>query len=198
MYNGLATARGGGDARWLEQVGARVAGQLEVPLVVVDARLAPLWANGAAHAKRGAVWSVLFEATGHDSARPARGQLLDLVSASLRQRCGAEALVEAEDGTWFATAAPLQGHTGLVLLRWSAMHELAAGVRERLHRLFGLTKAEANITVQLANGNSLENIAEARGVSVDTVRAQVRSVFHKTGIHRQGELICAVGRLAVG
>ena len=62
---------------------------------------------------------------------------------------------------------------------------------------FGLTPAEAEMTARLANGESLEAIAEARNVCVDTVRTQLRTVFKKTGTHRQGELVCAVGRLAV-
>jgi len=53
------------------------------------------------------------------------------------------------------------------------------------------------MTARLANGESLEAIAEARSVCVDTVRTQLRTVFKKTGTHRQGELVCAVGRLAV-
>ena len=53
------------------------------------------------------------------------------------------------------------------------------------------------MTARLANGESLETIAEARCVCIDTVRAQLRTVFKKTGTHRQGELVCAVGRLAV-
>jgi len=183
----------------VEHVGRYVADQLDVPLIVVDSGLAVAWANRAAQARRGAIWSALFDNEAPCTAHFAlRMQLQDLVLAALRQRAEDEALIESDEGTWFATAAPLDGQPGLALLRLSAMHQMAAGVRERLHRLFGLTQAEAQITVQLANGASLENIAEARGVSVDTVRAQVRSVFKKTGIHRQGELICAVGRLAVG
>jgi len=184
---------------WMEQVGRYVTDQLDVPLVIVDSGLAAVWANRAARQRRGAVWAVLFETDAPCTVHFAlRSQLQDLVRACLRQRDTEEALLESHEGTWFATAAALEGQAGLVLLRLSAMHQMAAGVRERLHRLFGLTQAESHITVQLANGASLDHIAQERGVSVDTVRAQVRSIFKKTGIHRQGELICAVGRLAVG
>jgi DNA-binding CsgD family transcriptional regulator len=184
---------------WMEQVGRYVTDQLDVPLVIVDGALAVTWSNRAAQARRGAVWAVLFDKDAPCTVHFAlRSQLQDLVRACLRQRAEQETLLESHEGTWFATGAPLQGRSGLVLLRLSAMHQMATGVRERLHRLFGLTQAESHITIQLANGASLDNIAQERGVSVDTVRAQVRSIFKKTGIHRQGELICAVGRLAVG
>jgi DNA-binding CsgD family transcriptional regulator len=64
------------------------------------------------------------------------------------------------------------------------MHHLGRGVRGRLQRLFGLTPAEAEMTARLANGESLEAIAEARNVCVNTVRTQLRTVFKKTGTHR--------------
>src|SRR5574337_427654 len=143
--------------------------------------------------------AVLFdERTKHPAKLAVRRHLQELVLACLRQCSETEAIVTAEDGTWFAAAAPLNGRPGLALLRLTAMHHLGRGLRGRLQRLFGLTTAEAEMTVLLANGGSLEAIAEARGVSVDTVRTQLRRVFTKTGIHRQGELVCAVGRLAAG
>lgn len=174
-----------------------VAAQLDIPLVVVDPRLALLWSNRAATSKRGSVWAALFDGrTQHSGEVALRLQLQELVLTSLRQRLASEALLAAQDGTWFATAVPLEGHLGLALLRLSPMHQVMPGLRERLRRLFGLTTAEAQITILLANGGSLEAISEVRGVSVDTVRAQLRRVFQKTGMHRQGEVICAVARLA--
>lgn len=181
-----------------EAIGSCVAGQLEVPLVVVDRRLVPAWANGAARSGTGAVWNALLGTAAQAGAGfLLRSQLQELVLQCLRDRARSEALLEGAEGAWFTTAVPLQGHTGLVLLRVAALHHFAAaGVRERLRRLFGLSEAEAQIAVQLACGANLKNIAAARGVSLDTVRTQVRSIFHKTGLHRQGELICVVGRLA--
>ena len=182
---------------WRERVGFRVAEQLDVPLVVIDRQLRLVWANRTARAGGGAIWSALFSAECRSAAETVlRNQLQELVDAAVRSRAAAEALVESQDGTWFASVTPVDGCAGLVLLRLAAMRQVPAAVRERLHRLFGLSRAEAQITVQLASGWSLERIAAGRRVSVDTVRAQMRSVFHKTGMHRQGELICAVGTLA--
>lgn len=181
-----------------ETIASCVAAQLEVPLVVVDRQLVPAWANGAARSAGDLLSGVLLGTVEQAGAGfLLRSQLQELVLQCLRGQARSEALLEGAQGAWFASAVPLQDHTGLVLLRLAAMHRFAAGaVGERLRRLFGLSEAEAKVAVQLACGASLENIAAARGVSVDTVRAQVRSVFHKTGLHRQGELICVVGRLA--
>jgi DNA-binding CsgD family transcriptional regulator len=65
-----------------------------------------------------------------------------------------------------------------------------------LRELFSLTPAEARITGRLVLGRSVEEIARETGVSVQTVRSQVRSVLCKTATTRQGELISLVLRMA--
>jgi DNA-binding CsgD family transcriptional regulator len=59
---------------------------------------------------------------------------------------------------------------------------------------FDLTPAEARLVVHLVTGNSLKSSAKALGVSYETVRRQVKSVFRKTGTHRQSELVLTVLR----
>jgi DNA-binding CsgD family transcriptional regulator len=193
---GFAVRSGGGaEARR----NCDIAAQLGIPLVVVDTHLALVWANPAAREEPGSVWTALLDGRSkHPAEFAIRRHLLELVLACLRQRAEAEALVQAVDGTWFAHSCPLAGKPGLALLRLTAVHRLGHGIRGRLQRLFGLTLAEADMTALLAQGHSLEAIAMARRVSVDTVRSQLRTVFRKTGMHRQGELVCAVGRLAEG
>ena len=51
--------------------------------------------------------------------------------------------------------------------------------------LFGLTAAEKNVTLQAANGQTPAEIALSRGVSVDTVRTQMKTVYDKTGQSNQ-------------
>lgn len=53
---------------------------------------------------------------------------------------------------------------------------------------WGLTPAEAQAAVALAEGDSPESVASRRGVSVNTIRTQLRAVFGKLGIARQSEL----------
>jgi DNA-binding CsgD family transcriptional regulator len=65
---------------------------------------------------------------------------------------------------------------------------------ELLRGLHGLTPAEAELVGQLARGRSLEEAARARGVSINTVRSQLKQVFSKTGTSRQGELVQLVFR----
>lgn len=54
--------------------------------------------------------------------------------------------------------------------------------------LFDLTAAEARVASGIAEGLTLDEIAERHGVALGTVRTQVKSVFAKTGANRQSQL----------
>ena len=63
------------------------------------------------------------------------------------------------------------------------------GAATVLERLYDLTHAEAELVRLIAEGNSLEQVATARGVTMNTVRSQLKQVFSKTETSRQGELV---------
>lgn len=56
-------------------------------------------------------------------------------------------------------------------------------------QLFHLTPAETALAIQLANGLSLEEAAEVLNIRRNTARAHLRSIFSKTGVRRQTELV---------
>ncbi|MEO7160879.1 MAG: LuxR C-terminal-related transcriptional regulator [Polaromonas sp.] len=56
-------------------------------------------------------------------------------------------------------------------------------------QLFHLTPAETALAIQLANGLSLEEAAEVLNIKRNTARAHLRSIFSKTGVRRQTELV---------
>ena len=58
-----------------------------------------------------------------------------------------------------------------------------------LEGLYDLTPAEAELLRLLAEGNSLEQVADQRGVTMNTARSQLKQVFAKTDTRRQGELV---------
>jgi DNA-binding CsgD family transcriptional regulator len=60
---------------------------------------------------------------------------------------------------------------------------------QRVRRLYGLTVAEARVMAALALGGTVDSIAVDHRVSVSTVRSQVRSIFDKTGVNRQSDLV---------
>ena len=85
------------------------------------------------------------------------------------------------------------GRRGVVSLAFVTTTESTPGPREHwLCQWWGLTNAEAELTVKLARGQSLEAIAAERGVALSTARSQLRSVFGKTQTKRQAELVALV------
>jgi DNA-binding CsgD family transcriptional regulator len=58
-----------------------------------------------------------------------------------------------------------------------------------LARNLGLTETECDIALRLADGQTPSEIAEARDVSIHTVRNQVKSALLKTGSRRQSDLV---------
>jgi DNA-binding CsgD family transcriptional regulator len=60
---------------------------------------------------------------------------------------------------------------------------------DALMRLFGLTPTEALLVAALAAGNTVEQYAQQRGVSVGTARVQLKKIQRKTGAQRQSDLV---------
>ena len=59
-------------------------------------------------------------------------------------------------------------------------------------RFFGLTLAEARVLVDLVNGISLNEMAEARELTRNTLKTQLNQVFRKTQTNRQSDLVKVV------
>jgi DNA-binding CsgD family transcriptional regulator len=55
--------------------------------------------------------------------------------------------------------------------------------------LYGLTKAEARLATELAQGNSLIEIGETYHLSQNTLRSHLKSIFRKTGLKSQSDLV---------
>ena len=63
-----------------------------------------------------------------------------------------------------------------------------------LGSMFDLTPAEAKVAVSLVEGQDLQKIATDRHVSPETIRSQLKSIFAKTGTHRQSDLVALLLR----
>lgn len=63
---------------------------------------------------------------------------------------------------------------------------------DTLIELFGLTRAESALAVRLVKGESLNDAAQALGISRFTARAQLASIFARTGVHRQPQLVAHI------
>jgi DNA-binding CsgD family transcriptional regulator len=81
------------------------------------------------------------------------------------------------------------GPKGAVAIVFISDPELKPTLRSNILReLYGLTQAETRLALSLVDGRSLIETADSIGVTHETVRSQVKSVLHKTGTRRQGEL----------
>ncbi len=60
---------------------------------------------------------------------------------------------------------------------------------EMLHSLYGLTPAESRLVIALLQDFTLDQIGGQFGISINTLKVQIRQVFAKTGTSRQSELI---------
>ncbi|AYJ87732.1 LuxR family transcriptional regulator [Sphingomonas paeninsulae] len=194
IYRGLATSRG-------EE--ALIAGTVEefaVGTVWLDHSLNVLRVNPIAA-------TILAEADG--IALVGKRLAMSQVTAEKRFRSWLEAALNpGSDGRLFP-AARLSGRRDLCIVARRIdvpkfMHTgttpalaLLLGDPERPHRidgqalreLFALTPTEALITASVANGSSVSEVALELAITENTVRAHLRSIFSKTGVSRQPQLV---------
>lgn len=96
---------------------------------------------------------------------------------------------------------PIEGAARDVLQDAKAIASIVDPEQERnnpvglLRRAYGLTEAEARVAVAIGRGSDLFEIAGRHGVSIETIRAQLKLAFAKTHTRRQGELAALVARL---
>ncbi|MCW2335875.1 DNA-binding CsgD family transcriptional regulator [Sphingobium sp. B2D3A] len=82
-----------------------------------------------------------------------------------------------------------------LLVTVRAAGNIGAMERQALQRMMGLTRAETEIAMLLAEGTSREMIALQRSTSLGTVNIQIKRLFEKTGTNREAELVALINRL---
>ena len=66
-----------------------------------------------------------------------------------------------------------------------------------LSALFLLSPAEARLAIGLLKGLSAAECAQQSGVGVATIRSQLHSIFSKTGVRRQAQLVALLSKVPV-
>ena len=61
-----------------------------------------------------------------------------------------------------------------------------------LKQTYGLTQAEAHIAQLLCMGLPLIDVAETKSCKESTIRSATKTIFHKVGVNRQGELVARI------
>jgi len=90
---------------------------------------------------------------------------------------------------------PARNAAILLLLRRTQVN--ARALTQMLHWVYGLTGAEIRLALLLHGGRALAECASENSVSTETVRAQLKAIFRKTGVHRQSHLLRLLSELAL-
>ncbi|SBV31606.1 protein of unknown function [uncultured Sphingopyxis sp.] len=83
----------------------------------------------------------------------------------------------------------------LIVTLGSAPGETPVVEIDRVAQWFGLTPAEARLAVALAAGDTLQDYAALRAVSLNAVRFLLKGIFRKTGATSQAQLVARLARL---
>ena len=80
----------------------------------------------------------------------------------------------------------------IILVVGTDPHVEPAKVRSSLKRCFGLTSSEAEVAAAIAAGRSSASIAGSRGVRLNTIRTQIKSIAAKLGCASQSQISAIV------
>lgn len=113
--------------------------------------------------------------------------------------------IKNDDGrpTHVAHIVPVSGAAhdifakGYALLVFNPIDGKARAPLDLLRSLFDLTAAEAHVARELGAGTAAETIAEQGGVSINTVRTQIRKIMEKTGCKRMPEVAALISSLTL-
>lgn len=181
---------------------SRVLDELALGVILVDTAGKPLFLNRCAETcvNQGRALSLskntLRTSNSHDT--QALHKLIFDATRSTLPQAGALALSTSEGHMLSVMVTPVSqelstrfqiGDSMVAAAIFISSHEAQELSQEILCCLFSLTPAEARLAAALANGDSLECMAQRFGVSLNTVRTQLKSCFRKTGTSRQNELV---------
>lgn len=121
---------------------------------------------------------------------PTNGERWPIIAAVMRPRVTST----NEKNTKKSDISDKNKIIAVVLLDLNVQSPLDAGM---LQKAFGLTTAESNLAMGIAQGATLNEIARSQGVSMHTVRGHLASAFAKTHTRRQAELSALLARLSL-
>lgn len=185
-----------------ERVCTAILDHLGLPVLLVDSDASVRYANAAAKALIDgdglikAVNDILSTHHAND------GQRLKSAIADTCANGAGRVVILGSEGTGqplvvlvlpFHEEGQTERGRALVLVRsGKGMSEI---LTNSLRQLFRLSPAEASITVALGTGMDLNELAQQRGVKLNTLRSQVASIMAKTGTRRQAQLVALVARI---
>lgn len=82
--------------------------------------------------------------------------------------------------------------SGVIGICFAVATDRSSAHYEHLDTAFGLTKAEHRVVLDLLDGNDAETLAGRHGVSVETTRTHIRSIYQKMGVSSRERLFARV------
>ncbi len=205
----------GRQANWASRIALEA---LTVGVVIVDAGLRIRFANTAAQAQIAAPGSPLcavrsgpfVDGDSYVRARSRRenADLQRLVESAANAGPGGSIRVVDENMLpWALLVSPAPARLGaddadpglgqgLALIVFQPLHRRATPPADLLCDIFGLSFAEAQVAAALSGGVSAEDVARRRGVSLVTVRGQIRSILGKSECENLRDLERTMATLA--
>lgn len=181
-------------------------GSMDIASVVVNARLEVISANQQARQVLAAKDGVLLRrnafrccsTTDQRRLQDACNALLNPDVDNKNDRQAASIVIEREavNSKWDVHVRKIstqnvifdEGGPELVLLLQGPVRSSAPS-QARLINVFGVTPAEAKLIIYLVDSMTLTAAAKTLGISRNTARAQLASIFSKTGVNRQAQLV---------
>lgn len=115
-----------------------------------------------------------------------RGSLMRALGLAMQRRASAFR-AGTEAAPWWVRVVPMAAQPDGAMLYASAVGARPPSASV-LQAVLGFSAAEAEVANLLMNGRNVKQVAQARSVSLWTVRAQVRAVMQKAGVRRQMQL----------
>lgn len=176
------------------------------PAILLDSMGAAVHWNGAADRLFGDEIRVSHRrlVVAGDRARAALARLVDRLRATadtaalpvepiVVERAGKRPVVIRPLPIPGAARGPFLGARALLIL--TDLGRQPAPEPRLIRDAFGLTAAEGRLAAALSAGAALNEAASGLGISRDTARNQLKSIFGKTDTHRQSELLMLLGQL---
>ncbi|MHA7775766.1 serine aminopeptidase domain-containing protein [Roseibium sp. M-1] len=171
--------------------------RLQIGVALLDRQNDLLHSNGAFEAALAGLFPQDATAEGQTSPKANVHQLLKENEAAEVARGNGERLIVHDGrpvGFQFFPAAlkqtslQRQGPASLLLLRVQMGEDTSETRRTLIELAYGLTGKEAEIALEIAEGRSLDDIADKMGILVSTARGHLKKSFQKIGVHSQSEL----------
>ena len=174
---------------------------LPLPICLLDKKRMYLFQNKAFEYLRGKTTRFIIGNICKLSNAAANGDLrdgIDRISAGSPHETLYCSTIGAEEPLWVTLTPGVNiGDVMVTVLRPDLLTLDESVLENRLRQLFELTAMEAKCAVLLTQGSSAQEIAAKRGVSLPTIRTQLKAIREKMGVKTSLAIAAKVSKLSL-